>query len=346
MQTVSLGFTEGIALWKAWMVPIGLVVLIWGLRKVVLTNIVTTAALRAVRIGGAIPEHVAFIMDGNRRWARRAGLPASKGHPHGGERLIDSLQWCWDAGIRTMTVFAFSIENFKRSQHEVNELMQLAKDLVQKFSDQSDVIHERRVRIRILGDMTLIDPSLAQIFSRVMMETDCYDDGPTLNICFAYASRYDIASAVRDIVQLCGEGLLRLEDVDQDVIAACLATGFGKGASATRKSYPDLVVRTSGETRLSDFLLWEATDSVLSFYPVLWPDFSAWDLIYILLDYQRVCRTRRLHFPTYDSEKTNCTDVGKSARDQRCRQVADAIMHIRCQYFAEINKRVKEGDNS
>lgn len=323
------------------LVAIGLGVAVWGLRRLAQTSAITNAALRALRVGGPMPEHVAFIMDGNRRWARGLGLPASQGHPRGGERLIDSMKWCLEAGIRTVTVFAFSIENFKRSCDEVNELMKLANDLFEKFSDQNHIIHQRHIRIRVLGDMTLISPELRQIFSRVMKETMTYEDGPTLNICFAYAARYDMASAVRDIAKLCSDGLLRPEEINEETVAGCLATGFGKGASAVRKPSPDLLVRTSGEMRLSDFLLWESSCTVLNFYPVLWPDFSAWDLVHILLDYQKVCHKRRQHYPFLNS-KLEGSDAGPFSPDGNPQGMKTALLQIRKQYFSEIDQYITE----
>lgn len=318
---------------------IALGVVVWGLRRLVQTSAVTNAALRALRAGGPIPEHVAFIMDGNRRWARRVGLPASQGHPRGGERLIDSLKWCLEAGIHTVTVFAFSIENFKRTQDEVNELMKLAKDLFEKFSDQNHVIHQRRVRIRVLGDMDLVNSELRQIFSRVMKDTRTYDDGPTLNICFAYAARYDMASAVRDITKLCSDELLHPEEIDEDTVAGCLATGFGKGASVVRKPFPDLLVRTSGETRLSDFLLWEASNTILNFYPVLWPDFSAWDLVHILLDYQQAYRKRRRYY-SFLHGNLEQADLARVSPDGHQQGVKNALLQIRKQYFLAIDESI------
>lgn len=319
-------------------IAIGLGATVWVLRRLFQTATFTNAALRALRVGGPIPEHVAFIMDGNRRWARRLGLPASQGHPRGGERLIDSLKWCLEADIRTVTVFAFSIENFKRSQDEVEELMKLAKDLFVKFSDQNHVIHQRHVRIRVLGDMRLIKPELRQIFSRVMKETSAYEDGPTLNICFAYAARYDIASAVRDVVNLCSDGVLRPEEIDEGTVAACLATGFGKGASVVRKPFPDLIVRTSGETRLSDFLLWESSHTILCFYSVLWPDFSAWDLVHILLNYQEAHRKRQRYYGSFLNDGLNEPDAVMNSRGSSQQGVTDALLRIRRQYFSDIEE--------
>lgn len=269
-------------------------------------------ALRALRHGGPIPKHVAFIMDGNRRWARRLGLPASQGHPKGGEKLIESLQWCLEAGVETVTVFAFSIENFKRSQSEVSEIMSLAERTFDRFMNQQHVLHKRRVRVRFLGDMSFISPSLRQMMARLMVESVQYTDGPTLNICFAYAARHDMASAITDVANCTIQQEqqnqsqtgteLKADDINADFIAAFLASGIAKGAGDSKSLrpqhsfYPDLLVRTSGETRLSDFLLWESSQCILSFYPAMWPELSVWDFVKIVLQYQRNVRLRNKYY--------------------------------------------------
>lgn len=297
-----------------------LVVLLFGVsvvcilvaRRLSRWKVTYNVALRALRHGGPIPKHVAFIMDGNRRWARRLGLPASQGHPKGGEKLIESLQWCLEAGVETVTVFAFSIENFKRSQSEVSEIMSLAERTFDRFMNQQHILHKRRVRVRFLGDMSFISPSLRRMMARLMVESVQYTDGPTLNICFAYAARHDMASAITDVVnctvpqeqqsQSQTGTKLNAEDINADFIAAFLASGTAKGAGDLKSLrpqhsfYPDLLVRTSGETRLSDFLLWESSQCILSFYPAMWPELSVWDFVKIVLKYQRNVRLRNKYY--------------------------------------------------
>lgn len=296
-------------------------------------------ALRALRTAGPIPSHVAFIMDGNRRWARRGGLPAHEGHPHGGEKLIESLQWCLEAGVQIVTVYAFSIENFKRSQKEVNEIMELAIRKFYSLSDRVEVIHSNRVRVRVLGDLNLIPSDLRSIMARVMEDTAHYTGGPTLNICFAYTARHDMASALRQLATLCKQGQMETDDISEDTISACLSTGYAKGADPYM-SYPQLLVRTSGETRLSDFLLWEASDAVLSFYPVLWPDLTSWDFVRILLDYQKQCASRicgRLKRGK-ENELSGCRlwTSEKSEKGTREKSIVRAMDRLRNRYFDEI----------
>lgn len=141
------------------------------------------------------------------------------------------------------------------------------------------------MRVRVLGDLTLIPSDLRAIMAKIMKETAAYTDGPVLNICFAYAARRDMALAVQRVAQMVKQEGVQVEDIDETVVGACLTSGFARGSINGEAT--QLLVRTSGETRLSDFLLWEAEDAVLCFYPVLWPDLSAWDFVRILLEYER-----------------------------------------------------------
>lgn len=276
----------------------------------------STTALRSLRYGGPIPEHVAFIMDGNRRWAKKGGLQPYHGHSEGGEKLLQSLQWCLEAGIKVVTVYAFSIENFKRPKSEVDAIMQLAESKFHTLSDRTDVIHKHQVKVRVLGDLSLVPAPLRTIMSQVMLETAHYTSGPTLNICFAYTARHDVATAISDVVNLCRDKRLQPSQVSEQMIAACLSTGSAKGADCF-SAFPQLLVRTSGETRLSDFLLWESSDSILSFYDVLWPELTSWDFVKILLEYQAQHRKKQIiHMNknlnnanadcTFDTQSTSC----------------------------------------
>lgn len=261
-----------------------------AVRRIKYSDEFTRSVLRSLRLGGSIPTHVAIIMDGNRRWARKGNLETHQGHFKGGEKLTELLQWCLEAGVGIVTVYAFSIENFKRPKKEVDAIMQLAH---QKFTDmlqRSDAVQKHQVKVRVLGDLSRIPPSLRTIMCRVMSDT-LYNKGPTLNICFAYTSRFDIANGITRIIDICDRGLLPCTEINENTLSACLSTGFANGVDA-QTPYPELLIRTSGETRLSDFLLWESSYSILSFYAVLWPDLTAWDFVQLLLDYQRRARER------------------------------------------------------
>lgn len=247
--------------------------------------------LRALRHGGAIPKHVAFIMDGNRRWARRSKLEVHEGHLRGGEKLTESLQWCLDANVSTVTVYAFSLENFKRPADEVAEIMRMCEEKFHEMLEESDTIARNRVRVRVLGDLSRVPPSLSALMHRVMEHTASFSDGPTLNICFAYTGRFDIASGVAQAVSLCDQGEMRPEDISESTLGALLSSEVSDEGGSTA-GYPELLIRTSGETRISDFLLWETCFSVISFSNVLWPDLSAWDFVFLILGYQAKERAR------------------------------------------------------
>ncbi|XP_054251145.1 dehydrodolichyl diphosphate synthase complex subunit DHDDS isoform X3 [Indicator indicator] len=187
---------------------------------------------------GPMPRHVAFIMDGNRRYAQKCHVERQQGHSQGFDKLAQTLRWCLNLGIREVTVYAFSIENFKRSQEEVNGLMDLAR---QKFSR--------------------------------LLEEQCF-----LNVCFAYTSRHEISNAVREMAWGVEQGLLEPSDVSEALLDQCLYT--------SNSPDPDLLIRTSGEVRLSDFLLWQTSHSCLVFQSVLWPEYSFWNLCEAILRFQ------------------------------------------------------------
>ncbi|XP_010185675.1 PREDICTED: dehydrodolichyl diphosphate synthase isoform X3 [Mesitornis unicolor] len=187
---------------------------------------------------GPMPKHVAFIMDGNRRYAQKCHVERQQGHSQGFDKLAQTLRWCLNLGIREVTVYAFSIENFKRSKEEVDGLMDLAR---QKFSR--------------------------------LLEEQCF-----LNVCFAYTSRHEISNAVREMAWGVEQGLLEPSDVSESLLDKCLYT--------SNSPDPDLLIRTSGEVRLSDFLLWQTSHSCLVFQSVLWPEYSFWNLCEAILRFQ------------------------------------------------------------
>ncbi|KAE8623884.1 hypothetical protein XENTR_v10005767 [Xenopus tropicalis] len=200
---------------------------------------------------GPIPKHVAFIMDGNRRYAKKCHVERQEGHSQGFEKLAETLRWCLNLGICEVTVYAFSIENFKRSAEEVEGLMELAR---QKFAR--------------------------------LLEEKCF-----LNVCFAYTSRHEISNAIREAAWGVQEGLLDPRDVSESLLDQCLYTA--------KSLEPDLLIRTSGEVRLSDFLLWQTSHSCLVFQSVLWPEYTFWNLCEAILRYQynysNIQKARELH---------------------------------------------------
>lgn len=227
---------------------------------------------------GAIPQHVAFIMDGNRRYAKRLGLDKIQGHAQGFEKLAQTLQWCYDLGIIEVTVYAFSIENFKRPQAEVDALLELATEKFQRLVDEKDKLAEHGVRVNVIGNLNLLPQELQHLIHKAMVLTRS-NKRCTLNVAFSYTSREEVCSAVKKVTKAVNEGLLKPKDIDQNLIEKCLYTG--------NSPMPDLLVRTSGEVRLSDFLLWQSSYSITYFSEVLWPDFTLNNLLIAIFYYQR-----------------------------------------------------------
>lgn len=238
-------------------------------------------AAAAVVRQGEVPRHVAFIMDGNRRFARREGLEAADGHARGFAKLKEALEWCIALGsVRVVSVFAFSIENFRRPPAEVDALMELAAAKFEEMLRKGGVVDEYGARVQVLGRLDLAPPRLQAVMARLVRRS-AQNTRLTLNICFAYTSQDELAAAAGDLAAAVGGGALLPGDVTPSLVSRCLFTG---GCPP-----PDLLVRTSGETRLSDFLLWQcsAAHTHLAFVDALWPDFSCWDLLMVVVGYQR-----------------------------------------------------------
>ncbi|KAJ8341045.1 hypothetical protein SKAU_G00333360 [Synaphobranchus kaupii] len=226
---------------------------------------------------GPMPKHVAFIMDGNRRYARKRHVERQEGHTQGFDKLAETLRWCLNLDIREVTVYAFSIENFKRCKEEVDGLMELAKQKFARLLEEQENLEKHGVCIRVLGDLTLLPLDLQQRIAKAVVSTrkhnKCF-----LNVCFAYTSRHEIANAVREMASGVEQGLIKSSDVSESLLSKCLYSNNSPD--------PDLLIRTSGEVRLSDFLLWQTSYSCLVFQSVLWPEYSFWNLCEAILQYQ------------------------------------------------------------
>lgn len=218
-------------------------------------------ALKVIK-SGKIPRHVAFIMDGNRRYANKVQLKTTtEGHVHGFDKLAEALQWCLDIGIEEVTVYAFSIENFKRSKSEVDTLMQLAREKFAKFMEEKDQLNERGICIRMIGNWTLLPVDLQKCMAEAMLMTQ-HNTKAILNVAFAYTSRDEMTQSIKDIVDGVQRNELEPCDITDALIRRCMYSG--------KSSDPDLLVRTSGESRLSDFLLWQVSlaSSMTSSIPI------------------------------------------------------------------------------
>ena len=235
---------------------------------------------------GAAPLHVAIIMDGNGRWAKRRGLPRTLGHREGVKALKRTVEAAPDCDVGTLTVFGFSTENWRRPVAEVSELMNLLKSYVD--SDLERLAREG-VRVRVLGRRTGLRPDILEIIERAEARTKD-NDRFHLQVAFNYGGRADIVDAARRCAQAVEDGRARAADLDEEAFERELSTAFAPP--------PDLIVRTSGEHRISNFLLWEAAYAELVFQDVLWPDYGPDHLKAAVAEYRS--RERRYGGVTVD----------------------------------------------
>ncbi|MEL6136544.1 MAG: isoprenyl transferase [Cyanobacteria bacterium J06626_23] len=233
-----------------------------------------------------LPNHVAVIMDGNGRWAQRQGLPRIAGHRRGARILKELLRCCKDWGIGTLTAYAFSTENWRRPTEEVDFLMVLFERLLRKELAE---MHEEGVRIRFIGELSSLNSSLRREIERSMAETE-NNDAVTFNVAMNYGSRNEITRACRLLADQVNQGQLAPESITEDLLERHL---FTDGSSD-----PDLLIRTSGEQRLSNFLLWQLAYSEMYFTNALWPEFDRAEFHKALQAYQT--RDRRFGSVTPD----------------------------------------------
>lgn len=210
----------------------------------------------------ARPKHIAIIMDGNGRWARRRGLPRVAGHHAGMTTVREIIRACDDFGIECLTLYAFSTENWKRPEKEVEYLMRLPE---QFFRTEIDELVARGVRVRFIGDTSKL-PAYTQETVRSSLLRTQHNAGMIVNFALNYGGRWDVLTAVQAIAGRVAEGEILPADIDEELITETLSTG------ALRD--PDLIIRTSGEIRLSNFLIWQAAYAELWFTDLYWPDFS------------------------------------------------------------------------
>ncbi|XP_044626033.2 dehydrodolichyl diphosphate synthase complex subunit DHDDS isoform X5 [Equus asinus] len=188
-----------------------------------------------------------------------------------------TLRWCLNLGVLEVTVYAFSIENFKRSKSEVDGLMDLARQKFSRLMEEQEKLQKHGVCIRVLGDLHLLPLDLQELIAQAVQATKNYNKC-FLNVCFAYTSRHEISNAVREMAWGVEQGLLDPSDVSESLLDKCLYTNHSP--------HPDILIRTSGEVRLSDFLLWQTSHSCLVFQPVLWPEYTFWNLCEAILQFQ------------------------------------------------------------
>lgn len=222
-----------------------------------------------------MPQHIAIIMDGNRRWARAKGKPAALGHKEGAKTLEKIVRYANKIGLKYITVYAFSTENWKRAEEEVNALMALLQSYLDDYSKRAD---SENIKVKILGDITALSPKMQKSIKECMERTK-KNTGVTFNIALNYGGRDEIVKAVKAIAEKVKNDEIKLENINEELITNNLYT---KG-----QPDPDLVIRTSGEIRLSNFLPWQVVYSEFIFIDKNWPDFNEEDLDNAIIEYQR-----------------------------------------------------------
>jgi undecaprenyl diphosphate synthase len=226
-----------------------------------------------------VPRHVAIIMDGNGRWAAARGLPRAEGHRRGVEALRRTIRAAGEIGIKIVTIFSFSAENWSRPASEIGELMGLLRRFVR--NDLAE-LHKSKVRVRVIGERIGLEPDIGRLLVEAE-ELTKDNDGLILVVAFNYGARQEIVRAASRIAGAVKQGDLKPADINMD--------SFGRFLDAPDIPDPDLIIRTSGEQRLSNFLLWQAAYSELVFVPTYWPDFDRSTLESAIREYQQ--RERR-----------------------------------------------------
>ena len=228
-----------------------------------------------------MPKHVAIIMDGNRRFASDLGLQPRAGHLVGRDKIKEVLEWCFELGIKNLTLYAFSTENFDRSSEEVETLMNLCREELDKAVKDSR-IHKNQVRVRVLGHLESLPAEIRESASYVAKETKKYDKY-SLNIALAYGGREEIIHAIQNIANDVRTGNLEIDEITEPKVSSYLYTNGLPD--------PDLILRTSGEERISNFLLWQLAYSELYFSDVFWPALQKRDFLKAIRTFQQ--RQRR-----------------------------------------------------
>lgn len=226
-----------------------------------------------------LPRHIAIIMDGNGRWAKKQGLARMFGHKQGVETVHNITVAATKLGIEYLTLYTFSTENWNRPKEEVDALMILLVDTIAK---ETPTLMENNVRLQTIGDIDRLPESARNKFMQCIEQTS-KNTGLTMVLALSYSARWEITRAMQVAVQRAQENHLRIEDINEQLVAACMTTA--------EMPDPDLLIRTSGEYRISNFLLWQLAYSELYFTDCLWPEFTEEELYKAIIDYQK--RERR-----------------------------------------------------
>jgi len=223
---------------------------------------------------GNVPKHVAIIMDGNGRWARAKGLSRATGHRQGVETVRNIVKACSVLNIKYLTLYTFSTENWKRPKNEISTLMRL---IVRSLHNETNELHLNNVKLTMIGDIqhlpVIVQKELMQAVEKTKNNTKL-----TLNLAISYSGRWEIVKAIKDIAENYKKGKLQLEEINEELVSGFLST--------SRMPDPDLMIRSGGEFRVSNFLIWQIAYSEIYVTNVLWPEFKVHDLLLAILDYQ------------------------------------------------------------
>ena len=222
-----------------------------------------------------MPKHIAIIMDGNRRWAKERGLDPKLGHKKGAETLEKIASYANEIGLKYMTVYAFSTENWKRTKEEIGALMLLLQTYLDRFLNKESL---RNIRVRVLGDVESLDKGLKESIYKIV-EKSKNNTGLTLNIAFNYGGRAEIVRAVKNISNQFKNNEIEIDDINEDLISKNLYTAG--------EPEPDLLIRPGGELRISNFLLWQLAYTEFLFIDKFWPDFSEEDLLSAIKTFEK-----------------------------------------------------------
>jgi undecaprenyl diphosphate synthase len=223
---------------------------------------------------GEIPHHIAIIMDGNGRWARKRGLPRVAGHKRGVETVRDIVKACAQVGVKFLTLYTFSTENWKRPKDEVSTLMRL---LLKSLKDRADELNENNIKLTTIGDVNAL-PEVVQKRLYEDMERTKNNKRMTLNLALSYSGRWELLEAIKSIGRLIEQGKLNIDQINEQLVSESLTT--------KNIPDPDLLIRTSGEFRVSNFLLWQIAYTEFFITDVYWPDFSRKHLYEAIRNFQ------------------------------------------------------------
>jgi undecaprenyl diphosphate synthase len=236
-------------------------------------------SIEEVKANGNIPKHIAIIMDGNGRWAKKRSLPRVAGHQRGIESVRVVVETCVSLGVKTLTLYTFSTENWKRPKDEVSTLMRL---IVKSLQIETDELNQNDIRLTTIGDIKSLPDTVQQELKSAIDKTS-HNSKMTLNLALSYSGRWELVEAVKNITAQAAAGCLKPEDITEELISKHLTTAD--------LDDPDLMIRSSGEFRVSNFLLWQIAYSEIFVSDVLWPEFRCKHLLEAVKNYQK--RERR-----------------------------------------------------